>query len=47
MEKQTMRTCLLNAILDIGFSGYSFCGGGVRSSFPEKIIVAMMFSKNT
>lgn len=31
-----MRTCLLNAILDIGFSGYSFCGGGVRSSFSRE-----------
>ena len=31
-----MRTSLLNAILDIGFSGYSFCGGGVRSSFSRE-----------
>ena len=36
MEKQIMRTSLLNAILDIGFSGYSFRGGGIKSSFSRE-----------
>lgn len=36
MEKQNMRTSLLNAILDIGFSGYSFRGGGIKSSFSRE-----------
>lgn len=36
MEKQNMRTSLLNAILDIGFSGYSFRGGWIKSSFSRE-----------
>jgi len=36
MEKQNMRTFLLDAVLGGGFSGYSFCGGGVKSSFSQK-----------
>ena len=31
-----MRTNLLSAIFDIGFSGYSFCGCGVKSSFSRE-----------
>lgn len=36
MEKQNMRTFLLDAVLGVGFSGYSFYGGGIKSSFVEK-----------
>lgn len=36
MEKQNMRTFLLDAVLGVGFSGYSFRGGGTKSSFSRK-----------
>ena len=36
MEKQNMRTFLLDAVFGVGFSGYSFYGGGIKSSFVEK-----------
>lgn len=36
MEKQNMRTFLLDAVLGVGFSGYSFRGGGIKSSFSRE-----------
>lgn len=36
MEKQNMRTFLLDAVFGVGFSGYSFRGGGIKSSFSRE-----------
>ena len=36
MEKQNMRTFLLDTVLGVGFSGYSFRGGGIKSSFSRE-----------
>ena len=36
METQNMRTFLLDSVFGVGFSGYSFRGGGIKSSFTEK-----------